>query len=126
MALGSVSIVPYTRAEVKQMLKQATYPNGKVVWSQGIGVSASITVPEEVDYITAGYGDKTYTVARGGSQSWEQTITGSSPYNWAILTYTLRFDKDGTFRTSWSRTQSSGSISVSGRGSYTLTGYHYY
>lgn len=69
MALGSVSIIPYTRAEVETMLKQATYPNGKVVWSQGISVSGSIAVPEEVDYITAGYEDKTYTVARGGSQS---------------------------------------------------------
>lgn len=120
MALGSVSIVPYTRAEVKQMLKQATYPNGKVVWSQGISTYDSIAVPEEVDYITAVYGDKTYTVARGYSQSWKQT--GLFMNRSYTVTYTLRFDKDGTFRTSWSSTTSS----VDGGGSYTLTGYHYY
>ena len=120
MALGSVSIIPYTRADVEKMLKQATYPNGKVVWSQGINASGSITVPEEVDYITAGYGDKTYTVARGYSQSWVQT--GAFMNRSYTITYTLRFDKDGTFRTSWSSTNSS----VDGGGSYTLTGYHYY
>ena len=121
MALGSVSIVPYTRAEVKQMLKQATYPNGKVVWSQGIAISASITVPEEVDYITAGHGDKTYTVARGGSQSWKQSSYVINRIE--TITYTLRFNKDGTFRASWSSTSSS---YAPGDGSYALTGYHYY
>ena len=121
MALGSVSIIPYTRADVEKMLKQATYPNGKVVWSQGIAISASITVPEEVDYITAGYGDKTYTVARGGSQSWKQS---SYVFNRTeTITYTLRFNKDGTFRASWSSTSSS---YAPGDGSYALTGYHYY
>ena len=122
MALGSVSIVPYTRAEVKQMLKQATYPNGKVVWSQGIGVSASITVPEEVDYITAGYGNETYTVARGGSQSWKQSTQVINRTE--TITYTLRFNKDGTFRASWSSTSSS--FSPGNGSSYALTGYHYY
>ena len=123
MALGIVGIVPYTRAEVKQMLKQATYPNGKVVWSQGISVSGSITVPEEVDYITAGYGDETYTVARGGSQSWSQSSYVINRTE--TITYTLRFNKDGTFRASWSSTSSSHFVPGNGS-SYALTGYHYY
>lgn len=122
MALGSVSIIPYTRADVEKMLKQATYPNGKVVWSQGIGISGSIAVPEEVDYITAGFGDKTYTVARGGSQSWSQSTFISNRVQ--TITYTLRFDKSGTFRTSWSSTSSS--FGPAGGDKYQLTGYHYY
>ena len=80
------------------------------------------SVPEEVDYITAGYEDKTYTVARGGSQLWAQS--GLVMNRVQTITYTLRFGKDGTFRTSWSSTSSS-----YGPGSgvtYALTGYHYY
>lgn len=117
---GTVSIIPFTRAEIERLANKKAYPNGKVVWSQGISASGSIAVPEEVDYITAGYGDQTYTVARGYSQSWVRTgVIINQSYT---VTYTLRFNKDGTFRTSWSSTNSSVEVS----GSYTLTGYHYY
>ena len=67
MALGSVSIIPYTRADVEKMLKRAMYSEGKLVftgilspqWKYG----ASISIPEEVDYVVVG-GLK---LARGGS-----------------------------------------------------------
>lgn len=117
---GTVSIIPFTRAEIERLANKKAYPNGKVVWSQSISASGSIAVPKEMDYITARYGDETYTVARGGSQSWEYTgIFINRPYT---ITYTLQFNKNGTFRTSWSSTTSS----ADGGGSYTLTGYHYY
>ena len=117
---GTVSIIPFTRAEIERLANKKAYPNGKVVWSRSIGISASITVPEEVDYITAGSGDETYTVARGGSQSWSYSTVVINRTQ--TITYTLRFDKDGTFRTSWSSTSSS---FVPGNGPYALTGYHY-
>ena len=58
MALGSVSIIPYTRADVEKMLKRAMYSEGKLVftgilspqWKYG----ASISIPEEVDYVVVG------------------------------------------------------------------------
>lgn len=118
---GTVSIIPFTRAEIERLANKKAYPNGRVVWSQGISTSGSIAVPEEVDYIIAGYGDQTYTVARGGSQSWKlstQVINRTE-----TITYTLRFNKDGTFRASWSSTSS---FSPGNGSSYALTGYHYY
>ena len=33
MALGSVSIIPYTRADVEKMLKRAMYSEGKLVFT---------------------------------------------------------------------------------------------
>ena len=58
MALGSVSIIPYTRADVEKMLKRAMYSEGKLVftgilspqWKYG----ASISIPEEVYYVVVG------------------------------------------------------------------------
>ena len=111
MALGSVSIVPYTRAEVKQMLKQATYPNGKVVWSGSIAIGSSIAVPEEVDYITillAGASTET-KVARGGTIRWDTNG----------IKYTLSFSTAGKITNSYSYKYEVG-------GYFPLTGYHYY
>ena len=70
---GTVSIIPFTRAEIERLANKKAYPNGKVVWSQGINASGSITVPEEVDYITLGTGIKRTqspeATARVGSRS---------------------------------------------------------
>lgn len=67
MALGSVSIATFTRAEFENMLKKAMYSEGKLVftgilrpqWKYG----ASLSIPEEVDYVVVG-GLK---LTRGGS-----------------------------------------------------------
>lgn len=67
MALGSVSIVPYTRAEVEKMLKRAMYSEGKLVFTGSLSpqwrYGASLSIPEEVDYVVVG-GLK---LTRGGS-----------------------------------------------------------
>lgn len=67
MALGSVSIVPYTRAEVEKMLKRAMYSEGKLVFTGRLSpqwrYGASLSIPEEVDYVVVG-GMK---LTRGGS-----------------------------------------------------------
>ena len=53
MALGIVSIVPYTRAEVEKMLKRAMYSEGKLVFTGRLSVQwkygDSLSIPEEVD-----------------------------------------------------------------------------
>ena len=67
MALGIVSIVPYTRAEVEKMLKRAMYSEGKLVFTGRLSVQwkygDSLSIPEEVDYVVVG-GIK---LTRGGS-----------------------------------------------------------
>ena len=64
---GTVSIVPFTRAEFENMLKKAMYSEGKLVftgvlkpqWRYG----DSLSIPTEVDYVVVG-GIK---LTRGGS-----------------------------------------------------------
>ena len=67
MALGSVSIIPYTRADVEKMLKKAMYSEGKLVFTGRLSVQwrygGSLSIPEEVDYVVVG-GIK---LTRGGS-----------------------------------------------------------
>lgn len=123
MALGSVSIIPYTRAEVEKMLKQATYPNGKVVWSATVNASSTTNAPDDVDYITISVDDSPVIVARGGSAQWKSTVyygpvSSQRPYT---VYHTAKFSGKGTLTLSWTC-----SANISSGGTWQLTGYHYY
>ena len=65
---GTVSIIPFTRAEIERLADKKAYPDGKVVWSSNgltssSGGGSSVTVPDEVDYVVVN-GQK---LTRGGN-----------------------------------------------------------
>ena len=119
MALGSVSIPPFTRAEFKNAIKKAMYSGGKLVWSSKDLTSSSsggssVTVPDEVDYVVVN-GQK---LTRGGNA----TVSGEV-YVWASNGYEIAYS---------TVTFSGNTLSISKHGAYsgsflaTATGYHYY
>ena len=71
---GTVSIIPFTRAEIERLANKKAYPNGKVVWSATVNASSTTNVPDDVDDITISVGDSPVKVARGGSAQWTDTI----------------------------------------------------
>lgn len=119
MALGSVSVATFTRAEFENMLKKAMYSEGKLVWSATVNASSTTNVPDEVDYITIPVSDSLIKVARGGSAKWTSTsYINSRPYS---VYHTAKFSDKGTLTLSWSC-----SANISSGGSYNVDGYHYY
>lgn len=119
MALGSVSIATFTRAEFENMLKKAMYSEGKLVWSATVNASSTTNVPDEVDYIAITVSDSSVKVARGFSAQWTSTTyINSRPYT---VYHTAKFSGEGTLTLSWSS-----SANISSGGTYRLTGYHYY
>ena len=118
---GTVSIIPFTRAEIERLADKKAYPDGKVVWSSngltsssGSGGGSSVTVPDEVDYVVVN-GQK---LTRGGNAS----VSGEV-YNWASSRYETAYS---------TVTFSGNTLSISKHGAYsgsflaTATGYHYY
>lgn len=55
MALGSVSIPPFTRAEIEQLINQKSYPEGQLVYTGAVSFTynsdGKLTLPDEVDYV---------------------------------------------------------------------------
>lgn len=55
MALGSVSIPPFTRAELVRLINQKSYPDGKLVYTTRATFSYKssevLTLPATVDYV---------------------------------------------------------------------------
>lgn len=106
------------------MLKQATYPNGKVVWSTVMGKSgsSSVTAPDGVDYIIVKQRETAYKdvrIARGCTGTTTVMSGSSSSESDASPVYaTVTF-------------ASNGKISYRHPGyylfsSFTVEGYHYY
>lgn len=121
---GTVSIIPFTRAEIERLANKKAYPNGKVVWSATVNASSTTNVPDDVDYITISVGDSPVKVARGGSAQWTSTAYyGSLPTTQHAYTvyHTAKFSGEGTLTLSWSC-----SANISSGGIWQLTGYHYY
>ena len=120
---GTVSIIPFTRAEIERLANKKAYPNGKVVWSATVNASSTTNVPDDVDYITISVGDSPVKVARGGSAKWTSTTyygSLSSPRPYTVY-HTAKFSDKGALTLSWSC-----SANISSGGTYQLTGYHYY
>ena len=106
---GTVSIIPFTRAEIERLANKKAYPDGKLVWSANVNASSTTNVPDDVDDITISVGDSPVKVARGGSAQWTDTVY-----------YTAKFSDAGALTLSFSC-----KVNISG-GTYQLTGYHYY
>ena len=123
MALGSVSVPPFTRAELVRLINQKSYPNGRLVWSATVNASSTTNVPDEVDYITIPVDNSPVKVARGGSAQWTSTVYyGSSSVRREYTVYhTAKFSDKGDLTLSWS---CSGNISSGGK--CNVEGYHYY
>lgn len=123
MALGSVSIPPFTRAELVRLIAQKSYPDGKLVWSATVDASSTTNVPDDVDYITISVGDSPVKMARGCSAQWTSTVYyGSLPSPRPYTAYhTAKFSDKGALTLSWSC-----SANIGSGGTYQLTGYHYY
>ena len=55
MALGSVSIPPFTRAELVRLIAQKSYPDGQLVYTARATFSYKsseiLTLPATVDYV---------------------------------------------------------------------------
>lgn len=120
---GTVSIIPFTRAEIERLANKKAYPNGKVVWSATVNASSTTNVPDDVDYITISVGDSPVKVARGGSAQWTSTVyygSISSPRPYTVY-HTATFSGEGTLTLSWSC-----SAHIGSGGTCQLTGYHYY
>lgn len=119
---GTVSIIPFTRAEIERLANKKAYPDGKLVWSANVNASSTTNVPDDVDYITISVGDSPIKVARGGSAQWTSTtyygsLSSQRPYT---VYHTAKFSDAGALTLSFScRVNTSG-------GTYQLTGYHYY
>lgn len=116
---GTVSIIPFTRAEIERLANKKAYPDGKLVWSSNgltssSGGGSSVTVPDEVDYVVVN-GQK---LTRGGNA----TVSGEV-YNWAGNRHEIAYS---------TVTFSGNTLSISKHGAYsgsflaTATGYHYY
>lgn len=123
MALGNVSIVPFTRTEVERLIDKKAYPDGKVVWSGTVlfegKYNNSVSVPDDVDYVSLN-GTK---IVRGGSG--QVSVNVSSPAS-AVMTSTITLSSTGTL--------SVPRCTVTGGGTYmassfstrvSVTGYHY-
>lgn len=120
---GTVSIIPFTRAEIERLANKKAYPDGKLVWSANVNASSTTNVPDDVDYITISVGDSPIKVARGGSAQWTSiTYHGSlsSPRKYTVY-HTAKFSDKGALTLSWSC-----SANIGSGGTYQLTGYHYY
>ena len=116
---GTVSIIPFTRAEIERLANKKAYPNGRVVWSATVNASSTTNVPDEVDYIAITVSDSSVKVARGFSAQWTSTTyINSRPFT---VYHTAKFSGEGTLTLSWSS-----SANISSGGIYRLTGYHYY
>ena len=127
MALGSVSIVPYTRAEVEKMLKRAMYSEGKLVYTARATFSYKsseiLTLPATVDYVK---------LSGGSYDSWVQDsyhvpegtkLTRGSSFRTNMSSYyaKITFSEDGTLRFD--------GYDVSNKiysASFNVEGYHYY
>lgn len=123
MALGSVSIPPFTRAELVRLINQKSYPDGQLVWSATVDASSTTNVPDDVDYITISVGDSPVKMARGCSAQWTSTVyygSLSSPRPYTAY-HTAKFSDKGALTLSWSC-----SANIGSGGTYQLTGYHYY
>lgn len=123
MALGSVSIPPFTRAELVRLINQKSYPDGKLVWSATVDASSTTNVPDDVDYITISVGDSPVKMARGCSAQWTSTAYYGSLSNMREypVYHTAKFSDKGALTLSWSC-----SANIGSGGTYQLTGYHYY
>lgn len=120
---GTVSIIPFTRAEIERLANKKAYPDGQLVWSATVNASSTTNVPDEIDYITISVGDSPVKVARGCSAQWTSTVhygSLSSPRPYTVY-HTAKFSDKGTLTLSWSC-----SANISSGGSYNLVGYHYY
>lgn len=105
---GTVSIIPFTRAEIERLANKKAYPNGKLVWSWSVrAASDTVNVPTDVDYLAFAFATGDYKLLRG--HSIEVSVN--------TITYTIKFTTGGVFTISCSHNVP-GYISISG--------YHYY
>lgn len=119
---GTVSIIPFTRAEIERLANKKAYPDGKLVWSANVNASSTTNVPDDVDYITISVGNSPVKVARGGSAQWTSSAHYKySPSGYVAVNHTAKFSDEGVLTLSWSC-----SVNISSGGTYQLTGYHYY
>ena len=127
MALGSVSIIPYTRAEVEKMLKKAMYSDGKLVYTDRATFSynsrAVLTLPATVDYVKLSggsydsYVQNSYHVPEGTKLTRGSSFATNARKYYARIT----FKEDGTLHFDGYDASSKNSPA-----SFTVEGYHYY
>ena len=119
MALGSVSIPPFTRAEFKNAIKKAMYSEGVIVFSGavtfGYRYSYSVSVPDTVDYVILKDSANDVKLARGGSAMLRCAINPS-------VSRSVTFSSGGTITTNPHWVSSAGSDELP----INVTGYHYY
>lgn len=126
MALGNVSIPPFTRAEVKQLVNQKSYPEGQLVYAErtyfSYNHSSVLSLPATVDYVklTGGTYDadaRTYYYVPDGTK----LTKGAS-----IITHTSRYYAKIAFN-------DNGTLSFDGycamskndKAYFNIEGYHY-
>lgn len=127
MALGSVSIPPFTRAELVRLINQKSYPDGKLVYTARATFSYKssevLTLPATVDYVK---------LSGGSYDSWVQDsyyvpegtkLTRGSSFRTNTSNYyaKITFSEDGTLRFD--------GYDVSSKtytASFNVEGYHYY
>lgn len=101
---GTVSIIPFTRAEIERLANKKAYPNGQLVWSATVNASSTTNVPDEVDYIAITVSDSLVKVARSCSAQWTSityygALSSQRPYT---VYHTAKFSDKGTLTLSWS------------------------
>lgn len=105
---GTVSIIPFTRAEIERLANKKAYPNGRLVWSRSVrAASDTVNVPTDVDYLVVAFATGDRKLLRGYSIKVSVNT----------ITYTIKFTTGGVFTISCS-SNVTGYISISG--------YHYY
>ena len=127
MALGSVSIPPFTRAEFKNAIKKAMYSEGKLVYTARATFSYKsseiLTLPATVDYVKLSGGtydswvQDSYHVPEGTKLTRGSSFRTNTGSYYAKIT----FSEDGTLRFD--------GYDVSSKtytASFSVEGYHYY
>ena len=84
---GTVSIIPFTRAEIERLANKKAYPNGKVVWagtlSPTYNYSSSVSLPSSVDYVIV---NNYYKLTKGNS-CWVSGTTTSGKSSGSTVTF---------------------------------------
>ena len=127
MALGTVSVHPFTRAELVRLINQKSYPDGKLVYTAratfSYNSSEVLTLPATVDYVKlsggsySSYVNGSYYVPEG-----TKLTRGSS-----FRTNTSRYHAEITFREDGTlRFDGYDASAKSDTASFSVEGYHYY
>lgn len=127
MALGSVSIPPFTRAELVRLINQKSYPDGQLVYTARATFSYKsseiLTLPATVDYVKLSGGSYasgvqvSYYVPDGTKLARGSSFRTNTSNYYAKIT----FSEDGTLRF-----DGYDAANKTYTASFTVEGYHYY